>query len=229
MAGAMSAHPLAVIIPALNEAACIEATIASARTFDKARIIVADGGSHDSTVHIAREAGATVIITPPGRALQMNAAARIAYAQTLLFLHADTRLPPRYEQEVFRVLSRPNVAAGAFRLRMDGPSLRLRMIAAAANVRSRCFQWPYGDQALFMHTELFDAEGGYPDAPVMEDLALVRKLKRRGRIVLANAFVSTSARRYTAVGPLRLAMRHQAMVAGYLLGVPPGRLAKWRG
>lgn len=226
----MAATPsLTVIIPALNEEARIETAIRSARAYDKVKVIVADGGSEDQTAVRAAALGAQVVSAPRGRAAQMNAAAQAATeSQTLLFLHADTSLPPDYAEHVERTLARPGVVAGAFRLRIDLAGRRLQLIAAAANARSRWLRLPYGDQALFMRAHTFHEIGGFTNLPVMEDVDLIRRLRRRGRIALAPATVITSARRYEQRGPLRLALTHQAMLAAFLFGIAPARIARWR-
>ena len=141
---------ISIIIPTLNEAAGIGRTLESAKASGegarhdpapggslRVERIVVDGGSTDATAEIARSGGATVVSSPPGRARQMNAGARIAQGESLLFLHADTRLPPGYEREVRRILELPEVVAGAFALAIDGAGWGLRCVERAANLRSR--------------------------------------------------------------------------------------------
>jgi rSAM/selenodomain-associated transferase 2 len=216
-----------VIIPTLNEAATIAATITSAQSASDVEVIIADGGSRDDTVERARSCGAQVLSTSAGRAEQMNAGATAAKGDILLFLHADTCLPERFDECVREALSRPDVVAGAFRLRFDSPRWGLRVIEWLANWRSTRLHMPYGDQAIFLRAETFHDIGGFPDIPVMEDFELMRRLRRRGRIRIAPVSVVTSARRWTERGVLKTTLINQAMIIAYLLGVSPSRLARW--
>lgn len=219
---------LSVIIPARDEQDHLAATIASALAAEDVEIIVADGASTDRTTAIARRFGVTTVESQPPRARQMNAAAERACGDILLFLHADTLLPVDYAVLVREALSQSNVAAGAFRLRIDAEGLPYRLVELAANLRSRALQLPYGDQALFFRRDLFMKAGGFPVLPVMEDYALMRKLRRRGRIPIVGDYVRTSARRWQRKGAWKTTLAHQRMIAGYHLGVCPGRLATWR-
>jgi rSAM/selenodomain-associated transferase 2/rSAM/selenodomain-associated transferase 1 len=221
---------MTVVIPALNEAATIAAVIERARCAD-ARIIVADGGSRDGTADRARDAGAEVIVTPPGRAVQQNAAARLSAGPVLLFLHADTLLPPDYPAQVFETLMPARVVAGAFRFKTDWNRSSMRLIEKTVQIRSALLQMPYGDQALFMPKSIFDQAGGFPDVPIAEDLYIVRRLARLGRIAQARTSVVTSGRRWRTLGVLRASLINYIIAGGCLLGVDPGRLAplykKW--
>jgi hypothetical protein len=218
---------ISIIIPALNEAEMISRTLASAAGASDPELIVVDGGSGDGTAEIARSCGATVVSSPPGRGRQMNAGARAAQGECLLFLHADTRLPPGYQQEVRRVLELPGVAAGAFALAIDGAGRGLRLVERAANLRSRLLQLPYGDQGLFLRTELFRSLGGFPALPLMEDVEMARRLRRRGRIVTSPLAALTSARRWESLGVVRATLLNQFFLLASLLGTPPRRLASW--
>jgi len=220
---------ISVIIPALHEAQAIGRTLSSAAASaaSEVELIVVDGGSEDATVEVARSHGATVVTLPPGRARQMNAGARIARGECLLFLHADTRLPPGYEREVCRILDLPGVVAGVFALRVEGAQWGLRWVERAANLRSRLFELPYGDQGLFLRAELFRSLGGFAELPLLEDLELVRRLRRQGRIVTAPLAVLTSARRWESLGVLRTTLLNQLILLAYLLGMPPRRIASW--
>ena len=218
---------ISIIIPALNEAEAIGPTLESAAGAPATELIVADGGSKDATAEIARSCGATVVSSPPGRARQMNVGAQVARGEYLLFLHADTRLPPGYEQEMRRVLDLPGVAAGAFALEIAGAAWGLRLVERAANLRSRLFQLPYGDQGLFLRAELFRSLGGFPELPLMEDLELARLLRRRGRVATSPLPVLTSARRWESLGVVRVTLLNQFFLLAYLLGMPPRRLANW--
>jgi rSAM/selenodomain-associated transferase 2 len=157
----------------------------------------------------------------------MNVGAAAAGGDLLLFLHADTRLPAGFEAQVRQMLARPRVAAGAFRLRIDGSLRGLRTIEAVANLRSRLLQMPYGDQALFMRRSLFWDLGAFPPIPIMEDFEMVRRLKRRGRIALAPGCAETSARRWLRLGAVKTWLVNQCVIAAYCAGVSPQRLAAW--
>ena len=229
-AAAGEANPvrLSVVIPALNEAERLPATLASVRREEGVEFIVADGGSRDATTSVAAAHGARVIRTPPGRGRQMNAGAVESRGVRLLFLHADTRLPPDYLRQVDQVLDREDTAAGAFHLAFDRPGPQLRLIAAGANLRSRLFALPYGDQALFMNRTVFEEVGGFPEKLIMEDYELVRRLRRHGQVRLAPGSVITSARRCMREGPWRIVLKHQAIIIGWRLGVDARRLVRWR-
>ncbi len=219
---------LSIIIPARNEANLIAATIKRALTAEGTQIIVVDGDSQDDTAQIAQTSGATVLSCPPGRARQMNHGAAHATGKVLLFLHADTRLPRRYDNTIRELLRQPKVVAGAFRLRIGAASPSLRLIAAAANLRSSLLGMPYGDQALFVTADTFTRLGGLPDLPVMEDYEFVRRLKRLGKIRISDVAVETSARRWRSQGVWRVTMLHQLMILGYHLGISPHHIASWR-
>jgi len=218
---------LTVIIPAFNEEASIASAINSARRAENVEVLVVDGGSTDATARIAREGGARVIVTLTGRAFQMNAGAEAASGDALLFLHADTRLPPGYDKHVRRILARPGVAAGAFRLGIRASGVSVRLVEHMANLRSRYLHLPYGDQAVFLEKKRFAQVGGFPELPIMEDFALVRHLSKLGRIALAPAAVSTSGRRWVRMGIWRTTWINQTVLAAYVLGVPPERIQRF--
>lgn len=224
-------HPyVTVVIPALNEAATIEKVIDRARCADS-RIIVADGGSSDNTADLARGAGAEVIITPPGRAVQQNAAARLSAGPVLLFLHADTLLPRDYPAQIFEALMPAGAVAGAFRFKTEWNRWSMRLIEKTVRIRSTLLQMPYGDQALFMPKSTFEKAGGFPPVPIAEDLYLVRRLARMGRIEQARGSVLTSGRRWRTLGVWRTTLINYLIAGGCLLGMNPRQLAplyrKW--
>ncbi|HWQ34983.1 MAG TPA: TIGR04283 family arsenosugar biosynthesis glycosyltransferase [Blastocatellia bacterium] len=218
---------VSIIIPTLNEAAHLAATLARTPSAALREVIVVDGGSTDGTVELALAAGARVLLTRANRACQMNTGARNATGNTLLFLHADTLLPPDYAEHIERTLTQPDTLAGAFQFRVDGPQRGLRSIEMMTNWRARVLQMPYGDQAIFMRAAVFHRAGGFPALPFMEDFELMRRLRRQGRIGIAPAAVITSARRWLKLGVLKTTLLNQAIITGYLLGVSPARLACW--
>lgn len=218
---------ISVIIPAFNEEEMIERVLKAALCADDVEVIVVDGGSGDRTIELAAAAGARVLDSPPGRAKQMNRGAHAAGGDVLLFLHADTLLPDDYDISVRMTLDEAEVAAGAFRLEIDGPEFGLRVIECLTNWRSRMLKMPYGDQAVFMKAALFKEVGGFPRLPIMEDFALIRLLKKRGRIEIIDAPVVTSARRWRSLGLLRTTVINQAIIMAWFFGVSPDRIASW--
>ena len=214
------------MIPALDEAGNVEAAIASA-AIPGTEVVVADGGSSDATAERATRSGARVVRSPPGRARQINAGIEATTAEVVLVLHADTRLPPGWKGALVEALRDPGVVGGAFRFRFDRRGARLRLVEWGARLRTGLLAMPYGDQALFVRRTLLDQLGGYPSAPIMEDLDLVRAMKRKGRIARLAQPVTTSARRYQARGVLRTMLRNWIATAGWLLGVDRRRIATW--
>lgn len=217
---------ISVIIPTLNEARHITACLASLRTGRHVEIMVVDGGSQDDTVALARASGATVLLSPPGRARQQNRGAAAAQGDILFFLHADTLAPPDYDQQIRAAMQTPGLSAGAFALSIMGSAPGLKLISLVANWRARWLQLPYGDQGLFLSAALFQALGGFPDLPIMEDLALVRRLRRCGRILTLPQAVRTSGRRWQQVGVLRTTLLNQLMLLGFALQIDFFTLAR---
>lgn len=216
---------VSVIIPAWNEAERITAAIRAAHEGRPHEIIVADGGSRDDTVRIAQSHGATLVSSPPNRARQMNGGAAVARGGTLLFLHADTLLPANYRDAVLAALRRPEVVGGAFRFRIADPFPGRWLVESTTNLRSRLWQMPYGDQALFVRRCAFEELGGFPELPIMEDYEFVRRLRRLGRVALLNEAVLTSGRRWRRLGFLRTTLINKLVIVGYHCGVPPAKLA----
>lgn len=217
---------ISVIIPALNEATVIEQTLVHLSLIQGLELIVVDGGSTDETIALARRY-AKVLTTPPGRAIQMNHGARNSSGEVLLFLHADTILSSVALEGMVRALEDPAIAGGAFRLAVDSPRWVLRLIAAAANWRTRLTRIPYGDHGIFVRRSIFEQLGGYPTQPLMEDLEFSRRLKRVGRVVILPEAVQASSRRWDKEGFWYTTLRNQALVLLYLIGVSPDRLARW--
>ena len=216
---------VSVIIPTLNEERQILATLDSVHQHQPREVIVVDGGSTDATVRLASQRSARVINSKPGRAGQMNAGAAMADGQVLLFLHADTRLPPKWLSVVLDALRRPEVAAGSFRFSISGAFPGKSFVEWTTGLRSKWLQRPYGDQGLFLKCSLFEELGGFADLPIMEDYEFVRRLRRRGRIITAAEPAVTSARRWQRLGVFRTTLLNQLVVAGYHLGVHPQKLA----
>ncbi len=215
---------LSVVIPVLNEADALAAILPTVLQ-DGIEVIVVDGGSHDGTV--ARAKGAKVIASQVGRAKQMNAGAAIATGETLLFLHADTRLPANFASWIEHTLEQPGTIAGAFELSIEGNQLGLRCVEWGVKWRSRLLQMPYGDQAIFLKADIFTALGGFADLPIMEDFELVQRLRALGKVAIAPAAVVTSGRRWQKLGILQTTLINQLVIAAYFLGVPPAAIGQW--
>lgn len=210
---------ISVIIPVLNEAENIAATIASTKNVE---VIVVDGGSQDSTVQIAKELGVKALVSnTANRAQQMNAGAQIATGEILLFLHADTRLPVEFDTMIYRAIA-SNVVAGAFALRIDSALWRLRLVEMGINMRSRIFALPYGDQAIFLNAQLFHELGGFANLPIMEDFELICRLRRKGRIAIISTPVITSKRRWQKLGIIQTIFINQVAIIAYLISISPG-------
>ncbi|TVS11466.1 MAG: DUF2064 domain-containing protein, partial [Planctomycetaceae bacterium] len=224
---ASSVPRISVIIPALNEASHLTDTLSALKNARNVETIVVDGGSCDGTDSLAVDQGALLIRSAAGRARQMNDGAQTATGDILLFLHADTRLPDRFDEQVRELLARPTVAGGAFRLRIDGDRRAFRLIEWMVNLRSRWLHMPYGDQAIFLRSDMFRRLGGFPELPIMEDFEFIRRLRQHGTITIAPASVTTSSRRWEKLGPWKTTWINQRIILGYYLGISPDTLAKW--
>ena len=219
---------LSIIMPVLNEgegiADALDALI-DLRTLG-AELIVVDGGSQDATVQRARLRADRVVLGPRGRALQMNAGAEKATGDVLLFLHADTRLPPMAELLVLDGLARSGRDWGRFDVKIAGRSPLLRVVALMMNLRSRVTGIATGDQAIFVKREAFRAAGGFPPIPLMEDIALSRALKRKGPPLCIRRRVVTSGRRWDKKGVLRTIVLMWRLRLAYTFGADPAALAR---
>lgn len=216
---------ISIIIPTLNEAENIPALKALVQQV--AEIIVVDGGSSDTTVQLATDLGLSVLHTDKGRGAQLNLGADKATSQILLFLHADTVLPPAFPKLVSDCLAQQNTVLGAFSLGIESASWLLRIVSGGANLRSRLLQLPYGDQSLFMCNTDFEKLGGFPETPIMEDYIFVKLAKKMGQVETLPQTVLTSARRWQKMGPVRTTCINQLMILGYRLGVTPEKLASF--
>lgn len=219
---------LSVIVPCLNEAPVIEATLARMQGL-RARgheIIVVDGGSDDRSVEIARPLADKIIIARRGRALQMNAGAAAAAGNVLLFVHADTWLPAAADLLLGSALVSGDRRWGRFDVRLSGAHPLFRVIEFFMNWRSRVTGIATGDQAMFVTRPLFDALGGFADIPLMEDVTLSRALKRHGRPAVVRRRAITSSRRWEQHGVLRTIVMMWRLRLAYFLGASPQQLAR---
>ena len=218
---------VSVVIPALDERTALEAALRCTGLPGVERIVV-DGGSRDSSPEAARALGAEKVIgAERGRARQMDAGLREATGDTVLFLHADTRLEAGWLAELEAALADPGVAGGAFRLGLDSDLLRARVWELGVALRSRLLRLPYGDQALFVRRSILAAAGGIAPTPIFEDLDLVGLIRRHGRLALLRTRAWTSPRRYQRNGWLAQTARNLAALAGWALGLPRARIAAW--
>ncbi len=218
---------ISVIIPTLNESIRIQELLTPLVERPGVEVIVVDASSPDGTAEIARRLGVRVLSTVANRAVQMNEGSRLARGDILIFLHGDTRLPANFESHVHDILKRPGVAAGAFRLAIDGIEWGFRLVELFANLRSRWLGAPYGDQALFVRSDVFAKLGRFPEMPIMEDFEFVRRARRLGRIELAPVPALTSARRWKKLGIFRTTILNWWIVVAYYGGVSPERLRSW--
>ncbi len=218
---------LSIIVPALDESAAIVPTLGALQPLRAAghEVIVVDGGSRDATATMAAPLADRVLRSPPGRALQMNAGLRAARGEALLFLHADTRLPPGADDRVLAALA-AGACWGRFDVRLSGRRPLLRVVERLMNLRSRLTGIATGDQAIFGTAPAFAAVGGFPELPLMEDVAVSRRLKRLGRPACLRPPVVTSSRRWEQRGILRTIALMWLLRLAFALGVPAAWLAR---
>lgn len=220
-----------IILPVLNETALINPMmdhLESLEGSENCEFIVVDGTPDGGTIKAVTRQGVQCVKSPQGRASQMNTGAAMAMGEILIFLHADTRLPRQALELINQAMTRQALIGGAFDLHIDTERLILKIIARIASLRSRLTRIPYGDQAIFIRRDYFHQMGGYPEIPLMEDVALMRRIKRAGgRIGFIPEPVITSARRWEQEGILYTTLRNWLLLSAYTLGVAPDKLAKY--
>jgi rSAM/selenodomain-associated transferase 2 len=219
-----NAQRIAVVVPTLDEAPSLDATLELAAR-QCGELIVADGGSTDRTIEVAERHGATIVRAPAGRGAQLNAGARAATRPVLLFLHADTALPREAAAAVCQAVD-AGAVGGGFRIRFDSPRFSLRLGERLVNLRTRALHVPLGDQAQFATRTAFAAVGGYREWPILEDLDFIRRLRRHGRIAIVALAVSTDARRFHRHGVARTVATNWLIWGLYFAGLSPQRLAQ---
>lgn len=225
---------LTVVIPTLNAAGGLSSCLPTLRQGSDHglinQVVVVDGGSTDATPEIAGANNCHLTEAAGGRGAQLAAGAAVAAGEWLLFLHADTRLSPGWEGAVAAFVNRPDATgtAAVFRLAFDEESPAARRTAALANWRTRRLGLPYGDQGLLIHRSLYEAIGGFPQVPLMEDVAMARRLGRR-RIALLDATATTSAAKYRRDGWWWRSTRNLGILSLYFLGVSPTILRRLYG
>lgn len=220
---------LSVVIPALNEAANLARLLPDLLAREPGvEVIVVDGGSNDGSHDVVwRLPAVRWLPGPRGRARQMNAGAGASTGAVLLFLHADTRLPDGAIAAIDAALADPAVVGGRFDVRLDSPRMLLAVVGWMMNLRSRLSGISTGDQAIFVRRAVFDEMRGYADIPLMEDVELTQRLKRRGRVAALRLRVTTSARKWEQEGVLRTIVLMWLLRLLYALGVSPARLHRW--
>jgi len=220
--------PISVVIPVLDAVPVIGPTLAAivpgVADGLVREVVLADGGSTDAVAEVAEETGARLIEAERGRGSQLAAGASAARGEWLLFLHADTILPPDWPDAVLRHMQRHGGKAGYFRLHFDSERRYARWTEGWANIRSRTLGLPYGDQGLLVSRALYDAAGGFRPMPLMEDVAMARAL--RGRLRCLGPSVTTSAERYEREGYWRRGWRNWGCLGLYFMGVSPDKIAK---
>jgi len=218
---------VSVIIPVLDEEKTIASTVNNVRSLGPEEVLVVDGGSTDRTREISEQGGATVFLGPRGRACQMNRGAQEATGDVFLFLHADTQLPVSAFDDVKLALKDPEFVGGRFDVKLDGNRWSLRVVGAMINFRSRLTKVATGDQAIFVRRRVFEELGGFPDIPLMEDIAFCSALKRKGKVACLRSRVITSARRWEVKGVWRTVVRMWTLKLLYLVGVSPMKLKQY--
>lgn len=222
---------ISVIIPVYQEAATIAAMIdhlSRMELSERLEIIVVDGEAGSTTLHAITQRDVIKLSGPKGRAAQMNQGARCATGAILLFLHADTFLPANGLREILNAATTPDIVGGAFNLGLDSNEKRFRLIEATVRLRTRLSRIPYGDQAIFIKKKIFHDLGGYPDIPIMEDVALMQNLSKRGKkITIISSPVTSSVRRWKAEGFVGCTLRNWILMLLYAMGASPTKLARY--
>ncbi len=223
---------ITAVIPTLNEEELLPGLLADLSELGRATevdVVVADGGSSDGTVALAASWEARILLAPPGRARQLNAGAQAARGDWLLFIHADCRLDAAARRALLEAIApQSGIQAAVFRFAIDLPPFWKQMIEWGQRIREAVLDLPYGDQGLLVRRRLFEQAGGYPDVPLLEDVALLRRVRRHAAIHRLPAAALTSGRRYRRGGILKTSLQHVVLITLYLAGVSPHRLARRR-
>jgi len=219
------------IIPVLNEADAINPLIVHLQSLPgsgESEVIIVDGSPDGDTVRAIKHDGVRRLVSESGRARQMNRGAEDAAGAYLIFLHADTRLPSSALTLIEQVMADKEISGGAFDLRIDSEKASLKLISRVASFRSRLTRIPYGDQAIFIRKDVFNRLGQYPAVPLMEDVALMRHIKKAGRrIHIIPECATTSPRRWETEGIVFTTLRNWFLISAYLLGMAPDRLQRF--
>ncbi|MBE9581269.1 MAG: TIGR04283 family arsenosugar biosynthesis glycosyltransferase [Proteobacteria bacterium] len=220
-----------IIVPVLHESDTINSLIEhlDRLEYDAGHeIIVADGSPDRDTIQAIGRKSVIKIVAPKGRARQMNAGASMAKGEILIFLHADTKLPRDALTKIASAMAQNHYVGGAFELDIKSERFRFKLLSRWASIRCHLTRIPYGDQAIFIKRDYFNTIGGYRDIPLMEDVELMRRIKRRGdKICILRDRVMTSPRRWEQEGFVYVNLRNAALFIMYLLGVSPEKLASF--
>ena len=224
--GRFSRKMISVVIPVLNESKTIGSCLSRlSKQIEHHEIVVIDGGSQDSTLDIVRSfPNVKHVYSSMGRGIQMNRGARIAKGDILLFLHADTHLPPRALDKIESLMEQTGIVAGSFALSFDDSSLFLRLYSLFSRINHILFT--YGDQGLFMARLAFESIGGFREIPIMEDVEIQKRLRCLGRFVKVRSPVRTSARRFLLNGIVKQQLINIWLVFLYHAGISPFRLKR---
>jgi len=225
--GRKDSPKLSIIIPVLNEADFISGQLERLRNVPNAEIIIADGGSSDSSLEVARRFGAKVLSIPECRSEAMNKAAAAAKGDILLFLHADTVLPVNFHDIIRNTVVKNGFSGGAFGFKINGTRRAFRIIDGLVRLRLTLFGLPYGDQGIFTTRRAFRRIGGFRKMEIMEDYEFVKRLKRHGKLYIAKASVRVSPRRWESLGVCRTTIVNQLTILAYCLGVSTKIIARW--
>ena len=224
----MPSHELSIVIPVLNDTEPLQRLLATIPADPQVDIVIVNGGAPDDRLTaVSDRPDVRLLTSAPGRGHQMNVGASVAAGRWIVFLHADTRLPPQWSDEIRRAGADPDVVGGSFRFRLDSSKWQARLIERAVDRRVRWLDLAYGDQALFVRRDVFDAIGGYREWPLMEDVEFVRRLRQTGKLFHSPQPALTSARRWEHDGWWRRSAKNVVLQALFFAGVSPERLADW--
>jgi rSAM/selenodomain-associated transferase 2 len=224
---------ISVVIPVLDETQTINTTIRNIRSQETdfqgtIEVVVVDGDPAGQTCSAIEDLGVIRLLSEAGRAKQMNKGASVAQGNVLLFLHADTRLQPGSLQALYFTMKDQRYAGGAFDLHIDARGMIFRVMERVSSFRSRLTRIPYGDQGIFIRRDVFERINGYPEVPIMEDVWLMRRLKTAHyEIGFPKAKAITSARRWQEEGLIYATLRNWTLIALYMIGVSPFKLARF--
>jgi len=218
---------VSIIVPTFNEALIIEESLTAIACLNPHEIIVVDGGSIDKTVSLAENMATHVVTSETGRAHQMNAGAKKATGDLLLFMHVDSKLTPESFRKMIEKMNHHGSTGGAFSLQIESKKISLRLISTLAVWRSKYLNLVYGDQTIFVRANIFQKLKGFSPLPICEDLEFFRRLSRQGKVILLKEKAHTSARRWMTEGILFTTLRNITIATLFLLGFPPQTLSKW--
>ena len=218
---------ISIVIPTYNEASVLKNTLRNVRQHCPHEIIVVDGGSLDQTVSIAKAEGIGVIHSPKGKFIQMNSGAEKATGDVLWFLHADSMVKIEGYQSMQNIMKRNGYVGGAFALRIDSRKKSFSFISRVANWRSKALGFAYGDQGIFVRSDLFRKMGGFSALPICEDLDFFRRMRKEGVVTILDEEAEVSPRRWLAEGMIYVTLRNILIAGLFLIGFSPRLLSRW--